>query len=78
MHRAEQLNILARNRKAARNPRLHQLDTELRRPLRIVRPEQKEVLCRRVVNRRHLPAVDAVRVGDDVAVGGLAEDKRQA
>ena len=75
--RREHLNVRRRDLHIIRQACFAQLHDRIGRFLRICTPEEEKVpaVLRKV---RVLAAVDGVRVGDDAAPGGLAENLRQA
>ena len=59
------------------NAFLDQFDNQFRRPFRLLGLKQKEIGRLLVGHHRHFAVVDAMGIGDDKAIGGLAEDGLQ-
>ena len=76
MHRAEYLNVLAGNAKLFRNAPGHDIYHQVGRGFRFLFAKEVEIPL--ILGKDgYVAAVDAVGVGDDRAVGGLAKDNFQ-
>jgi hypothetical protein len=79
VYRAEQLNVAYRvDPEVLRDPLLHDRKEFVHSLLGVLRIDEVEVTSLNQGQIRHLALVDPVRIGDDPALGGLAEDVGQA
>ena len=78
VHRAEHLDFVRPQPELARDAFSHDLHHQVSGLRRVLFAEEKEVGRAAVIQQRHLPAVDPVGVGDDVAALRLAEDGVEA